>query len=277
MRKHPGHWTRLLALLLAAVTVFSFAACGTATAAPEKLASIAAIAEDGSYTTKEDVCAYLLQYDRLPSNFITKKEARALGWESGGLEKYAPGKCIGGDSFGNREGLLPDKKGRTWCECDINTLGKNTRGSERLVYSNDGLIYYTGDRYQSFTLLADAKAETTVLDKDGSYTTKEDVCAYLLQYGRLPSNFITKKQAQALGWPGGSLEPYAPGKCIGGDRFGNYEGLLPDKKGRTWTECDINTLGARSRGAERIIFSNAGLIYYTAAHYDSFTLLAGEP
>ena len=115
------------------------------------------------------------------------------------------------------------------------------------------------------------------LDEDGSYTTAEDVCAYLLQYGHLPSNFITKKQAQALGWEGGSLEKVAPGKCIGGDYFGNYEGLLPKAKGRKWTECDINTLGKRSRGAERLIFSNDGLIYYTGDHYESFQLLAGEP
>lgn len=115
------------------------------------------------------------------------------------------------------------------------------------------------------------------LDEDGSYTTAEDVCAYLLQYGHLPSNFITKKQAQALGWEGGSLEKVAPGKCIGGDYFGNYEGLLPKASGRKWTECDINTLGKRSRGAERLIFSNDGLIYYTGDHYESFQLLAGEP
>ena len=270
----------MLALLLAVAAIFSFAACGSAVAAPEKKNQAAQTApkEDGSYTTAEDVCAYLLEYGRLPSNFITKKEAKALGWSSGGLEPYAPGKCIGGDSFGNREGLLPDAKGRTWQECDINTLGKNTRGSERLVYSNDGLIYYTADRYESFTLLAGGEeTEETVLDEDGSYTTAEDVSAYLQEYGHLPSNFITKREAQALGWPGGSLEPYAPGKCIGGDRFGNYEGQLPAKKGRTWTECDINTLGKRSRGAERLLFSNDGLIYYTADHYETFTLLAGKP
>ena len=121
------------------------------------------------------------------------------------------------------------------------------------------------------------ETETALLDEDGSYTTAEDVCAYLQQYGHLPSNFITKKQAQALGWEGGSLEKIAPGKCIGGDHFGNYEGRLPKASGRTWTECDINTLGARSRGAERLIFSNDGLIYYTSDHYESFQLLAGDP
>ena len=86
--------------------------------------------------------------------------------------------------------------------------------------------------------------EATAVDEDGSYTTKEDVALYIHTYGHLPGNFITKKEAQALGWSGGSLEPYAPGKCIGGSRFGNYEGLLPEAEGRTYTECDIKTLGA---------------------------------
>ena len=114
------------------------------------------------------------------------------------------------------------------------------------------------------------------LDEGGEYTSAEDVALYLHLYAHLPQNFITKKDAQALGWPGGSLEPYAPGKCIGGSRFGNYESLLPEADGRTYTECDIDTLGADSRGAKRIVFSNDGLIYYTEDHYKSFELLYGE-
>lgn len=121
-----------------------------------------------------------------------------------------------------------------------------------------------------------AVADTDVLNKDGTYTTKEDVAAYIHAYGHLPSNFITKKEAEKLGWSGGSLEPYAPGKCIGGSRFGNYEGILPEKKGRTYTECDVDTLGASKRGAKRIVFSNDGLIYYTGDHYKTFELLYGE-
>lgn len=115
------------------------------------------------------------------------------------------------------------------------------------------------------------------LDPEGSYTTKEDVALYIQLYGELPGNFITKNEARDLGWDGGSLEDYAPGMCIGGDRFGNYEGLLPDAAGRRWTECDIDTLGRNSRGAKRIVFSNDGLIYYTDDHYESFELLYGEP
>lgn len=111
------------------------------------------------------------------------------------------------------------------------------------------------------------------LDRDGIYTSREDVALYLYLYGELPKNFITKGEAEKLGWEGGSVESYAPGKSIGGDRFGNREGLLPKKSGRQYYECDIDTLGKNSRGAKRIVFSNDGLIYYTDDHYETFELL----
>jgi len=121
-----------------------------------------------------------------------------------------------------------------------------------------------------------APEDETELAEDGTYSSKEDVAKYLFLYGHLPSNYITKKEAEKLGWQGGSLEPFAPGMCIGGSRFGNYEGLLPEKEGRIYTECDIDTLGADKRGAKRIVFSNDGLIYYTEDHYQTFELLYGE-
>ncbi len=109
--------------------------------------------------------------------------------------------------------------------------------------------------------------------EEGEYTSAPEVAAYIHAYGHLPDNYITKKEAEELGWNGGSLEPYAPGKSIGGDRFGNYEGLLPGKKGRKYYECDIDTPGKSTRGAKRIIYSDDGLIYYTDDHYASFSLL----
>ena len=108
------------------------------------------------------------------------------------------------------------------------------------------------------------------------YDDKDRVALYLHLFGELPPHFITKKEAQKLGWQSGEVEFYQSGAAIGGDYFGNYEGLLPKKKGRTYYECDIGTVGKKSRGAQRIIYSSDGLIYYTDDHYESFTLLYGE-
>lgn len=126
---------------------------------------------------------------------------------------------------------------------------------------------------QEFTEEA-SQASDEVIDEWGSYTTKEDVALYIHTYGCLPGNFITKKEAEELGWVSreGNLWDVAPGMSIGGSRFGNYEGLLPDQKGRKWFECDINFDGSY-RGAERIVYSNDGLIYYTEDHYESFEQL----
>lgn len=126
------------------------------------------------------------------------------------------------------------------------------------------------------TYITDTGEEEEVLPEDGVYTSKEDVAYFIYLYGRLPDNFITKNEARDLGWEGGSLEAYAPGMCIGGDYFGNREGLLPEADGRSYTECDIDTLGAEKRGAKRIVFSNDGLIFYTEDHYESFELLYGD-
>lgn len=112
------------------------------------------ISEDGSYTSPEEVAQYLHLYGHLPSNYLTKKEAQEIGWDSskGNLWEVADGMSIGGSRFGNYEGALPDKSGRKWYECDVNYKG-GYRGSERLLYSNDGLIYYTVDHYKTFEQL----------------------------------------------------------------------------------------------------------------------------
>lgn len=125
--------------------------------------------------------------------------------------------------------------------------------------------------------LPEEKAEDNILDPDGFYTTKEDVARYLHLYGELPPNFITKSEAAALGWEAskGNLWEVTEHKSIGGDRFGNREGLLPSEEGRQYYECDIHYEGGY-RGAERIVYSSDGLVYYTPDHYASFELLYGE-
>lgn len=108
---------------------------------------------EGSYTDKEHVAAYINQFKKLPHNYITKGEAKKLGWQTKGtLDKVAPGKSIGGDRYGNYEGLLPKKEKRIWKECDIDYV-RGKRNAKRIVFSNDGLIYYTGDHYKSFIRL----------------------------------------------------------------------------------------------------------------------------
>ena len=116
------------------------------------------------------------------------------------------------------------------------------------------------------------------VSEDGWYNSKEEVALYLHLYGHLPGNYVTKEEAQAKGWTGGSVERYTgEGTAIGGDYFGNREGYLPKAQGRTYTECDIDTVGGTDRGAKRLVFSTDGLIYYTEDHYNTFELLYGEP
>ena len=142
---------RILALLLIICSVLLASSCGAEPREEETQEETqAAVEENGSYDSKEDVAEYLSIYKKLPKNYITKKEAKKLGWHGGSVEKYALGKAIGGGYFGNYEKRLPEKKGREYRECDIDTLGKKKRGPKRLIYSNDGLIYYTGDHYRTF-------------------------------------------------------------------------------------------------------------------------------
>lgn len=112
------------------------------------------ISEDGEYSSRDEVALYLHTYGRLPGNYITKREAQALGWDSkaGNLQEAAPGKSIGGNRFGNYEGQLPEKEGRKYYECDVEYEG-GYRGAKRLIYSNDGLIFYTEDHYKTFEQL----------------------------------------------------------------------------------------------------------------------------
>ena len=114
------------------------------------------IEADKAYTTKEDVALYIHLYEELPPNYLTKAEALALGWEAekGNLWDVSDRMSIGGDRFSNLEGLLPEDK--KYFECDIDYQG-GYRGAKRLVYSDDGWIYYTADHYDRFELLYEGK------------------------------------------------------------------------------------------------------------------------
>ena len=144
----------VLLLLIGLLLVFAACGKGQPVEAGLEAASSASVTEDGEYSSKEEVAEYIHLFGHLPSNYITKKEAEKLGWDNreGNLWDVAPGKSIGGGRFGNYEGYLPDKKGRTYYECDIDFDG-GYRGAKRIVYSDDGLIYYTEDHYNTFEQL----------------------------------------------------------------------------------------------------------------------------
>ena len=139
-------------------------------------------------------------------------------------------------------------------------------------------LYGLSDDYDGGEGLEQPTPQPTAKPKGGKNKAKPTARPTDGPLFELPENFITKDEAKALGWDSryNYVGEVAPGKSIGGDRFGNYEGLLPEAPDRFYTECDIDTLGAKKRGAKRIVFSNDGLIYYTDDHYEHFTLLYGE-
>lgn len=97
------------------------------------------------------------------------------------------------------------------------------------------------------------------------------IVQHIIDHGSLPDSFVTKREAEKLGWDAseGNLRKVAPGKSIGGDRFYNREGELPEASGRKYYEADLNYNGGH-RGAERLVYSSDGLIYVTRNHYRSF-------
>lgn len=179
---------RLFALLLAICLLWLGCALGEALVDGEIAVTEDCMVEYGmDYSATDEVALYLHAFIELPPNYLTKEEARELGWVSseGNLWEVTGGMSIGGDEFGNREGLLPDAPDRDWYECDVNYYGGH-RGAERLVFSNDGLIYYTGDHYDSFEMLYDGWYEGETLpagdasDIDVGFSLDEDILDSIL-------------------------------------------------------------------------------------------------
>ena len=151
---------KILTIFVLSLFVLSFfTGCGgtkksaAGAKAPANATQDQQITETGTYTSKEQVAAYLHKYHKLPANYITKNQARELGWpKKGNLDKVAPGKSIGGDHFGNFDHKLPTDKGIRYTECDIDYV-KGSRGAKRIVFDNKGHIYYCGDHYKTFEKL----------------------------------------------------------------------------------------------------------------------------
>lgn len=141
---------KIYKIIISFLLCFSLSSCFAEPYA-ETSSSVAYIAENVETDQKDEVALYIHLYEHLPSNYMTKKEARKQGWEGGSLSQVIPNKSIGGDYYGNYEGTLPEDN--EYHECDIDTEGKTFRGKKRIIYSEDGDIWYTEDHYESFELL----------------------------------------------------------------------------------------------------------------------------
>ena len=202
----------------------------------------------------------------------------ALQLVLGSLPSMAAGRAVSAAEEANRTALLLSTQQaviqgvREGDDTGFHLEAENT-GSKKKKKKDTSSQNNQGKNQQNIDLEGSIFDQINVNEED-YYTSKEEVAVYIHQFGHLPDNFITKKEAKALGWVSseGNLDDVAPGKSIGGDYFGNYEELLPVKKGRSYYECDIDFDG-RYRGAKRIIFSNDGLIFYTEDHYESFEQL----
>ena len=137
--------------------------------------------------------------------------------------------------------------------------------------SNEETTEYAQETTEETEPVCTYEGRSLNVEENGNYTSKEEVALYIHTYGKLPVNYITKKQAQELGWDPekGNLSDILPGMSIGGNVFGNYEGALPRAGGRRYFECDIDYEGGY-RGAKRIVYSNDGLVFYTEDHYNTF-------
>ena len=251
----------------------------------------------GWYSSMEEVAVYLARYGILPGNYLTKREAQRLGWDSsrGNLWSVAQGRSIGGDRFGNYEGNVPDARGRKWTECDIDYQG-GYRGGKRIVFSTDGLIYYTSDHYQSFDPVNVVFSKQTAspkptskrpgptptksplharvsVERGMSYTAWDEVACYLTAFGELPPNYISIEDAKSLGFRSkkDNMGEVAPEFSIGGGVFQNREGLLPSSPGREWRECDVDIGQDGKRGKHRLLYSSDGLMFLTRDQYKHFT------
>lgn len=102
-------------------------------------------------TNEKVVVPYVKEHGKLPDCYITKREAKSQGWNpsQGNLCDVLPGRAIGGDVFTNRERSLPTQSGRVWYEADLN-FNCGNRNSDRLLFSNDGLVYVTHNHYKTF-------------------------------------------------------------------------------------------------------------------------------
>lgn len=161
---------------------------------------------------------------------------------------------------------------------EVTSIGASVKDSiEDIIKDSTDATEYAEDTFANDSNDSnDSNESNDSIEETIADTSLQTVSTYIFTYKKLPPLYITKKEAQSLGWLGGSLADIDCTKSIGGDYFGNYQGLLPSKDGRCYWECDIDTLGTDTRGTKRLVYSNDGLMFYTEDHYATFQMLNPE-
>ena len=115
------------------------------------------------------------------------------------------------------------------------------------------------------------EAVTAIVAGTATSDGTNGVDMFVATYGKLPDNYLGKKNAQKMGWDPkqGNLAEVLPGMLIGGDRYKNRDGRLPEAPGRVWYEADFDYTGGY-RNDCRLLYSNDGLIFVTYDHYATF-------
>jgi len=144
-----------------------------------------------------------------------------------------------------------------------------TSCSSGVVYEEPAVIHEEVIEISTDTF-PETVTDQTDIDEDGYYYDVEHVVLYLDTYGELPHNFVTKDEARAAGWDGGSVEDVLPDMAIGGDYFSDFDDNIPDVEGVKCYECDIDTHNYKNRGSRRLIYTTDGRYYYSHDHYESF-------
>ena len=190
------------------------------------------------------------------------------------LPAFASGRTAGAVFASSREAFSQEREHRAELTGKKKKKNKSSSYDNTQKYTESSAGNNASQGNDSKKSTANEKETELTVEEKGTYTSREEVALYIHLFNHLPDNYITKNEAKDLGWVNskGNLDEVAPGKSIGGDRFGNYEGQLPDKKGRKYFECDIDYKGGY-RDSKRIIFSNDGLVYYTEDHYETFEKL----
>lgn len=204
----------------------------------------------------------------------TRQESKSISAESFSSAESTQSKSISDESTTKHSEEITGTQSQKKHKQKNNKSKKHKKNKKQAQESSSETAEETSPESESTKESETAESRGESVEENGNYTSKDDVALYIHTYGKLPVNYITKAQAQEMGWDPekGNLSDVLPGMSIGGSAFGNYEGNLPRASGRRYFECDIDYDGGY-RGPKRLIYSNDGLVFYTEDHYKTFEQL----